>query len=454
MLVNVILCGGVGSRLWPLSRSTHPKPFAKLFSDQSLLQQTVLRNAAVVDLTLVVCGESHKFLVAEQLVEIGVKNYVILTEAAPRDTAPAISLAAKYLQQEFPNQNPVLIVTPADHLIRGDQAYQASLLKAVAACAEQKLVCLGATVKSPHVGYGYIKVNAAANNGVYCVEQFVEKPSLERAQDYFAAGTYYWNIGIFVFTLQDLVRGLTQHANDVFENCDKVTCRKISIDYALMEKANNIAMVALSAEWFDIGDWQALYDQYEKCPENNVALGDVVTTNTRNSLLYSSSRLVATVGLEDIAVIETRDAVLVSKLGDAANLKKLIQNLEATSRSEYATPSRVSRPWGTYETLELTPHFQVKHIVVKPGAKLSLQMHHYRSEHWVVISGVATVTCGEREYDLQKNESTFIPVETKHRLENKTKQPLEIIEVQCGSYLGEDDIVRFDDVYGRVEAPV
>ena len=480
MLQPVILSGGSGTRLWPLSREHYPKQLLCFATERTLLQETALRaglSAGEVAAPLIVCNEEHRFLVAEQLRELGTAPAGIILEPTGRNTAPALTLAALAIEQQ--DDNAVMLVMPADHVVRDAQAFAAAVAEAVPLAEAGYLVTFGIVPAAPETGYGYIKMGGPVANGGAARElaAFVEKPDLATAQGYVASGDYLWNSGMFVMRASVWLQAIGQFRADILAECrrafaagsedsdffrvDKAAftaCASDSIDYAVMEKVTTGqgdlrgAVVPLSAGWSDVGAWPAIWEVGIPDVDGNVSRGDVLTHDTRNSLLFAEHRLVAGVGLEDMVVVETADAVMVAPKSQAQEVKKIVEQLKAENRSERLSHRRVHRPWGTYEGIDGGDRFQVKRIVVKPNASLSLQMHHHRAEHWVVVRGTARVTCGEKVFLLSENQSTYIPIGEKHRLENPGAIPLEIIEVQSGSYLGEDDIVRFEDVYGRKES--
>ena len=471
MLIPVILAGGVGSRLWPVSRSLLPKQFIEFPDMQgSLFQSTLSRLEGVSDLEdpIVVCNNDHRFLVAEQLRQLGKEHCNILLEPVGRNTAPAVALAALCALQD--NVDPLLLVLPADHLIQDETAFLRAIAQALLSAKQGKLVTFGLVPSVPETGYGYIQKGAqlGGENG-YCVEQFVEKPDQETAQAYLDSGNYFWNSGMFLFSASAYLAELKRHAPDIFDSCHQAhaslergedfhlipesifaSCRSDSIDYAVMEKTASAVVVPLEAGWNDLGAWDALWEVRDKDEQGNALSGDVVTFDVKNSYIQSQSRLVAVAGIRDVVVVETADAVLVTDRSQAQSVKKLVQQLQDQQREESALHRLVYRPWGSYESLGSRPGCQVKHIVVNAGASLSLQLHHKRAEHWIVLKGVALVTCDNKEFELRPNESTYIPAGSKHRLTNPSNNPIEIIEVQIGEYLGEDDIVRFEDLYNRV----
>ncbi len=468
MLVPVILAGGSGTRLWPLSRQQYPKQFLKLFGDQTMLQQTLLRLNGISDLAdpIIVCNEDHRFTVAEQLREIGLKGSIIL-EPAARNTAPAIALAA--LQANTISPDSTLLVLPADHLIKNIEAFHQAIATAVESASEGNLVTFGIVPTRPETGYGYIEVNGGKPiQSASGVLRFVEKPDLETAMQYLDAGNYLWNSGMFVFQANVYIKALTQHATDCFEaaksafnqkttDVDFIRIEKeafeaspnISIDYAVMEKSDKVTCVPLDANWSDVGCWKSYWESADKDEQGNFQIGDAITVDTQDTFVYSQDKLVTTLGVKDLVVVNTADAVMVVHKDHAQSVKDVTAELQKAERTEHINHRKVNRPWGNYDSVDFGDRFQVKRIEVKPGASLSLQMHHHRAEHWIVVKGTAIVQRGEEEIILSENESTYIPLGVKHRLSNPGKMPLEIIEVQSGSYLGEDDIVRFEDTYGR-----
>jgi mannose-1-phosphate guanylyltransferase/mannose-6-phosphate isomerase len=468
----VILSGGAGSRLWPLSREHYPKPLLPLVGDKSLLEQTACRldGLPAVAAPVLVCNEEHRFLTAEQLRRIGKPAAAILLEPVGRNTAPALTLAALFLLEQ--GQDEVMLVMPADHVIPDIAAFQAAVLQGSQLAAAGQLVTFGIVPTHAETGYGYIRKGAALDSGTgaYQVAQFVEKPDAATACSYLDAGTYLWNSGIFMMRASRWLEELAQHRPDILKSCREAyeggtrdsdfrrvaaaafkACPSDSIDYAVMEKTDRAAVVALDAGWSDIGSWSSLADVSSADVNGNVVRGDVLTHATRNSLLMSHHRLVAAVGIQDVVIVETSDAVLVVNKDHAQDVKEIVAQLKLGARDEHKFHRKVYRPWGAYEGVDSAPRFQVKRLTVNPGASLSLQMHHHRAEHWIVVTGTARVTRGEEVFILSENQSTYIPLGEKHRLENPGAIPLEIIEVQSGSYLGEDDIVRFEDIYNRVE---
>jgi mannose-1-phosphate guanylyltransferase/mannose-6-phosphate isomerase len=461
MIQPVILCGGSGTRLWPLSREFHPKPLHAVNGERTLLQQTAARCLGLQGCAepLLVCNEAHRFLVQAQLARMGARPKGILLEPKGRGTAPALTLAAMHV---ITADDPVLLAMPSDHFIPRTDAFHAAVAKAAALAARGKIVAFGVPPTAPETGYGYIKAY-----GEY-VEAFVEKPDAARAQQYFDGGEHLWNAGIFAVRASIWLDAIGEFRPDIFRGCERAyrqgrkdgafyradaaafaACPADSIDYAVMEKISGAMVVRLDAGWSDVGAWDALWAIEAKDADGNVIHGDVHAAGTKNALLVSQHRLLACVGLEDVVVIETPDAVMVAKKDKAQQVGAIVASLKAAGRAECLAHRKVHRPWGTYDGLESGERFQVKRIVVNPGAALSLQMHYHRAEHWIVVRGTARVTRGEETFLITENESTYIPPGTRHRLENPGIVPLEIIEVQSGAYLGEDDIVRFDDAYGR-----
>ena len=486
----VILCGGAGTRLWPLSREHYPKQLLALNGEHSLLQQTALRLADLkspggeeVTAPLVVCNEEHRFLVAEQLAACGVRDARLVLEPFGRGTAAALTLAAIALVTE---DDPVIVAMPSDHVIarRGD--FSSAVAQGAKLAAAGYLVAFGVPPATPETGYGYIQagrpIDISGGPAAQFVDAFVEKPDAGRAAEYLASGRYLWNSGIFAVRASVWIECISALRRDVFDACERAyrlatrdggsvhveraafeACPTDSIDYAVMEKICGrspgelsalAAAVTLDAGWSDVGAWNALWDIEAKDADGNVIHGDVEASETHNALLISQSRLVACVGLDDIVVIETPDAVMVARRDKAQDVKAVVSRLREAGRPECVSHRKVQRPWGSYDSVDSGDRFQVKRIVVEPGASLSLQMHYHRAEHWIVVKGTARVFRGEEEFLLTENHSTYIPMGVRHRLENPGRVPLEIIEVQSGAYLGEDDIVRFEDRYGRLPPPV
>lgn len=467
-MISVILSGGVGSRLWPLSRGMYPKQLLCLADETlSMLQQTVLRVDGLAESTLIVCNEQHRFMVGEQLNQINRSNNKIILEPEGRNTAPAIALAAFLVAQTDPNE--VMLVMPADHVILDVERFHEAAESASKLAVEGGVVTFGIVPQGPETGYGYIKAGKAVKYGGFSVAEFKEKPALEIAQEYVASGDYYWNGGIFVFTAKAYLEELKMFEPEVYDAVEKSingatpdldfiriderafgVSPSVSIDYAIMERTNRANVVPLDAGWSDVGSWSALWDVSKKDVNGNAIKGDVLMSNTRNSHIYSENKLVATVGVENLVIVETDDAILVTHRDESQNVKAVVSQLESMGRKQVSHHRKVYRPWGWFDSIDSGDRFQVKRIQVKPGAKLSVQMHYHRAEHWVVVRGTAEVLNGEETTLLRENESTYIPIGTTHALRNPSEtQMLEIIEVQSGSYLGEDDIVRFEDDYGR-----
>jgi mannose-1-phosphate guanylyltransferase/mannose-6-phosphate isomerase len=470
----VILCGGAGTRLWPLSRSGFPKQFLSLVGNDSLFQQSIKRllGEELADsscMPYIVCNEEHRFLAQEQLRELRVENSTFLLEPAARNTAPALTLAA--LAARDTGNDPILVVTPADQAINDDDAFRLAMGQAVESAGEGNIVILGITPDRPETGYGYIKTGVTQET-VAIVERFVEKPDKDTAQGYLDEGGYYWNAGLFVLKASVWLEALAFFRPDILQAIEASwagkrvdgafirpdreafeTTPSESVDYAVMEKCPgspfSIKMVPLNAGWSDLGAWDAVWNVSPKEEDGNALKGDVLITASRNSLVHASSRLVALVGVENLVVIETADAVLVADRSRCQEVKQIVNQLNQQSREEHTLHRKVHRPWGWYDSIDEGGRFKVKRIQVNPKASLSLQKHHHRAEHWVVVQGTAEITRGSETLLLTENQSTYIPLGEIHRLANCGSTPLEIIEVQSGSYLGEDDIIRFDDRYGR-----
>jgi mannose-1-phosphate guanylyltransferase/mannose-6-phosphate isomerase len=466
-VIPVILSGGAGTRLWPLSREMYPKQLLALTSKQTMLQDTAARLATIAGAIppIIVCNEAHRFTVAEQLRAMEMHASAILLEPAGRNTAPAVALAA--LKALDIDAEATLIIAPADHVIRDVRKFSAAADVAVSLAQEEKLVTFGIVAHAPETGYGYIR-RGDGTGPAYPVAQFIEKPPLDLAVQFVATGDYYWNSGMFVFKASRYLSELHNFAPDILEACraalqaakadldfmriDKaefIKCRSESIDYAVMEKTQDALVLPLDVGWSDVGSWSSLFDALPADEEGNVLQGDVLTHDTHDCYVHSTSRLIAAVGMEDHIIVETKDAILVAPKGRVQDVKDLVAKIKKSGRSESALHREVFRPWGSYDSIDSGDRFQVKRLSVKPGGVLSLQMHHHRAEHWIVVQGTARITRNDETFLLAENESTYIPVGATHRIENPGKVPLHIIEVQSGSYLGEDDIVRFEDNYGR-----
>lgn len=485
-LIPVILCGGSGTRLWPLSRESYPKQFLALEGDGwSMLQRTARRlNSLGADVPrsarpMVVCNAEHRFIAAQQLTDAGIPHARLLLEPVGRNTAPALTLAALQAQRDAASgDDPVLLVMPADHVVVDEAAFEQAAAAAWRVACAETMVTFGIVADRPETGYGYIRRGQAREDGALTVDGFAEKPSAQLAQSYVESGDYFWNSGLFVVRASVWLRAIERYRPDILKACqaamDAVTvdmdflrpdqeafaaCPAESIDYAVMERLPGDAdsgiaacVLPLQAGWSDLGAWDALWDVLPRDATGNAAVGDTISVHSRNSLLFSSGRLVAGVGLDHVVVVETPDAVLVADMRQTQAVKQVVSDLKLRGKTLADTHRKVVRPWGWYDSIDSGERFQVKRIVVNPGASLSLQMHHHRAEHWIVVRGTAEVTNGNQVLLLSENQSTFIPLGHVHRLSNPGKVPLEIIEVQSGSYLGEDDIVRFEDTYGRTSA--
>ena len=469
MLYPVVLSGGSGTRLWPLSRQNQPKQFLALMGDHSLFQETVLRVARLPQTRppVTVCSEDHRFMVGEQLQAVGVASGGILLEPVARNTAPAIAIAAMHVLAQDPDAT--MLVLPADHLIEDENAFREAVGTALKLGDAGQLVAFGIRPDYAETGYGYILRGEELVSGGYRIDRFVEKPDLATAERYLAEGTYAWNSGMFLFQARRYLEELAEFSPAMLDavrasyskatkDLDFIRVDRDafaagpsdSIDYAVMEKTAHAAVVPVSCGWSDIGSWSSLWSVAERDADGNRYEGDVISVDTRGSLVRASDRrMIATLGVEDLVIIDTADATLVARKDRVQDVKMLVDRLKADGRTEHLVHRKVYRPWGSYDSIAVGERFQVKRIVVKPGAALSLQKHASRAEHWVVVSGVAEVTCGERIFDLHENESTFIPQGSVHRLRNRGTAPVELIEVQSGAYLGEDDIERLEDVYGR-----
>lgn len=468
MILPVIMAGGSGTRLWPLSRGNYPKQFLTLSGEQTMLQSTLSRLYGIAHTpAMLICNEEHRFIAAEQVRQLGVEHSGIFLEPVGRNTAPAIALAAfKAIEK---GEDPLLLVLAADHIIDDITAFQHSVNQAAELAKQDKLVTFGIVGNKPEIGYGYIKRGEQLQTG-FVVDSFVEKPDVTTAETYIASGDYYWNSGMFLFKASRYLNELKMFRPDIYEACEKAikiqnndldfirvdktefeACPCESIDYAVMEKTKDAVVVPMDAGWSDVGGFAALWEVSAKDENGNAFTGDVKAVDTKNTFVFSEDKLVATVGVEDLVIVNTKDAVLVAHKNESQKVKAIVQQLKAERRSEATLHREVYRPWGKYDSVDSGTRFQVKRITVKPGAKLSVQMHHHRAEHWIVVSGTAKVQIDDTEKFVTENESVYIPITAVHALENPGKVDLELIEVQSGSYLDEDDIVRFEDRYGRVK---
>lgn len=471
MILPIIIAGGSGTRLWPLSRQLHPKQFLPLMGDKSLLQDTLSRfTGEEYNEPWLICNEAQRFIAAEQLREMQINGQIFL-EPEGRNTAPAIAIAALHAIHEY--EDAVLLVLPADHVIEDTDAFQQALKQAIPLAEKGSLVTFGVKPLHPETGYGYIHKGEALTSQGFKIREFVEKPDLEKARLYVNSGDYLWNSGMFMFKASRYIDELKQHEPLMVSFCAEAlskavrdsdfvrlhsesfkACPSNSIDYALMEKTSDVAVVELDAGWNDLGSWSALWELHSHDEKGNAVQGDVMLEQVQNSLVHAEHRLVAAVGVDNLIIVETKDAVLVAAKDQVQRVKTVVDKLKQDERHEHLLHREVYRPWGRFDSIDSGYRYQVKRITVKPGASLSMQMHFHRAEHWVVVSGTARVTCGERTFLVAENQSTYIPVGEVHALENPGKVPLELIEVQSGDYLGEDDIVRFKDIYGRVSEKV
>lgn len=468
MIFPVILCGGSGTRLWPLSRSSYPKQFVQFEKGRTLFKDTVNRAKKIKNSSepIIICNDAQRFYAKANLLECGVDGTIIV-EPVAKNTAPAIALGALFAEQL--DANSVLVVMPSDHAILEEDRFAELLSEAIQLAEKDFLVTLGITPTHPATGFGYIETGSQLDNASFTIKRFVEKPTLSKAEEMLQSGNYLWNSGIFVFKASTYLSELKKFEKEMFEACEQTwtnrriinefcfldknafnTCPSNSIDYAVMERTQKGAVVPLPIKWNDLGAWSAFYDIGLKDKDNNVTKGDVLAVDTHNSYIHSTGRLVSTIGLDNIAVIETKDSVFVSPLSRVQETKNIVERLKKENRSEAVLHPLVYRPWGSYEGLAHGDRFQVKRIIVQPGEQLSLQLHYHRAEHWIVVEGTAEVQIGDKKELLTENQSTFIPVGSVHRLRNPGKLPLVLIEVQSGSYLGEDDIVRLQDDYKRV----
>lgn len=467
-LVPVILCGGNGSRLWPLSRELYPKQFLSFDGKSTMLEKTLERlNGLECSHPFVICNEEHRFIVAEQLRAKNKLSKNILLEPVGRNTAPAIALAAMYHKKHS-----LLLVLPADHSINDIEEFQKTLTKAIPYAMSGKLVTFGIAPSKPETGYGYIKRGASLSNCsselCFKVDSFVEKPDLLTAQSYLDSGEYYWNSGMFLFNAGKYLEELKKYRPDIYESCHRcmgnnsldfdfirineeffTACASESIDYAVMENTEDAVVIPMSAEWSDVGSWAALWELSTKDDNNNAINGDVICLSSENNYIYAESSLVTTIGINNLAIVQTKDALLISALSSVQDVKKVVDRIKSEGRNEHHTHLEVFRPWGKYNSIDSGQRYQVKRITIKPGEGMSLQLHHHRAEHWIIVSGTAQVTINELTKLLTENESVYIPIGTKHSIHNPGKIPLEIIEVRSGTYLDEDDIIRLTDRYGH-----
>lgn len=473
MIVPVILAGGSGTRLWPLSRQSYPKQFLHLVDEKyTMLQLTLKRLENLSQKTLapiVVCNDDHRFVVAEQLRQINIEQASIILEPCAKNTAPAITLAALRAQELYSEQNITLLILSADHYIADITSFQNSMLLAESQAQLEKLVIFGVKPTEPNTGYGYIQLGEQIiNKKIYKLDKFVEKPDIHTAEHYVSSQNYLWNSGMFMFQTQIFLQELKKYKINIYQNClntwqyktkdldfiriglnEFQQCPEDSIDYAIMEHTTQGVVVGLDVGWNDLGSWSSLWQSNQKDEQQNVIFGDVLTEQSQSNYIYASSRLVTVLGVENLIVVETKDAVLVAHQDKSQEIKSIVAQLKQQQRIELLQHKEVVRPWGKYDCIDVGERYQVKRITVNPKAKLSLQLHHHRAEHWVVVKGTAKVINGEKQYYVTENESTFIPLGTMHSLENPGCIPLELIEIQSGSYLSEDDIIRFKDQYGR-----
>jgi mannose-1-phosphate guanylyltransferase / mannose-6-phosphate isomerase len=466
----VLLSGGTGSRLWPVSRSQLPKQLMPLLSDYSLVQETALRLVGLEGVAppLVISNSDHRFILAAQLQEVGITPTIYALEPVGRNTAAAAAVAAKLVGDL--EADGILVLLPADHHITDTDRFKKAVLVGAEHAKRGQIVTFGITPRSPETGYGYIKRGAALDDGAFAVAQFCEKPDLARAKAFLTDGGYDWNSGIFMARADVVIQEMRDHCPEVLENCLEAVaksyhdldflrldepafeaCPSMAFDTAVMEHTSKAVVIPLDIGWSDVGSWHALWELGTKDAAGNVISGDVIAVDTEETYIRGNGRLITTLGVQNLVIIDTGDAVLIAEKGRVQDIRELVAKLQELGRSEHEVHRRVHRPWGFYESIETGDRYQVKHLMVKPGASLSLQMHHHRAEHWVVVRGTARVVLGNKEMLLSENESTYIPLGTPHRLENPGKVPLSIIEVQSGCYLGEDDIIRFDDIYGRIE---
>jgi len=467
MITPVILSGGSGTRLWPLSRKSRPKQFLAITSEQTMFQETLLRlnTPTISSQPMVICSDDHRFMVAEQLRELEITAESIILEPIGRNTAPALTIAAL-----TSGPDALLLVLPSDHMINNKQAFHKALSVAQPLADAGKIVTFGIVPTHAETGYGYIEAQMSANESSHPISRFVEKPNTNTAEKYITAGNFFWNSGMFMFKASTLLNEMKKFRPDILNACDQALeqsshdmdftrldsvsfkqCPSESIDYAVMEKTDHGVVVPLDAGWSDLGSWTSLWDSANKDANNNVIHGDVLQKDSTNCYIHSEHRLVTMLGMDKAIIVETADAVMVAHPDHVQDVKALVDQLKDNSRSESENHREIYRPWGKYDSIDIGERYQVKRITVNPGAKLSVQMHHHRAEHWIVVSGTAKVTIDDVERLLSENESTYVPVGSIHSLENPGKVPVEMIEVQSGSYLGEDDIVRFEDLYGRIK---
>lgn len=470
MIQPVIIAGGTGSRLWPLSRNQHPKQFLSLLNDKSLLQNTILRLTKIPhSAPIIVCNQEHRFLVAEQLREADIDIGGIILEPEGKNTAPAVALASIFARDKVSNEeDPILLVLAADHAIKDVENFITAVSHAMPLVQQGKLVTFGVVPTRPETGYGYIKTGNAITEGSFQIVSFKEKPSLEKAKNYIESKNYLWNSGMFMFRASVYLEELKKYRSDIYTSCldamytastdldftridpDRFSlCPAESIDYAVMEKTNRGVVVPLDAGWSDIGSWSSLWEISDKDSHNNVLQGDVLSHHTDSCYILAESALVATIGVRNLVVVQTKDAVLIVNRNSCQDVKDIVEELKINGRHEHNVHRVVYRPWGKYDSIDAGSRYQVKHITVKPGEGVSMQMHHHRAEHWIVVSGTAKVTINDQIQLIGENESVYIPLGAKHCLDNPGKIPLELIEVRSGAYLGEDDIIRFSDRYGR-----
>ncbi|MDM1344498.1 mannose-1-phosphate guanylyltransferase/mannose-6-phosphate isomerase [Acinetobacter pseudolwoffii] len=474
MIVPIVLAGGSGTRLWPLSRQSYPKQFLHLVDQQYTMLQLTLKRLENFSLQvlppIIVCNENHRFIVAEQLRQINIQHASIILEPCAKNTAPAITLAALQAQELYPDQNLNLLVLSADNYIADLSAFHHSIVLAEQQAQLEQLVVFGVTPTEPHTGYGYIQLGRQiSENCAYKLDQFVEKPDLQTAEHYISSKNYLWNSGIFMFQVSLFLQELKIYQSDIYKFClmawqqktkdldfiriglqEFQQCLENSIDYAIMEKTTKGVVVCFDVGWNDLGSWSSLWQSNQKDENQNVLFGDVLAEQSQRNYIYSSSRLVTALGVENLIIVETKDAVLIAHQDKSQEIKKIVEQLKSEQRIELLQHREIIRPWGKYDCIDIGQRYQVKRITVNAKAKLSMQLHHHRAEHWVVVKGTAKVTNGEKQYYVTENESTFIPLGTVHSLENPGCIPLELIEIQSGSYLGEDDIVRLKDNYGRI----